>query len=132
GRQGRGGRRQPFLPVALRHDARLRACYGADCSPVDRPRRTPRRPRRPRPFVDAAAPRHRLAGPPMSAWSLAWRTVTHNPARACLAIGGVAVIGALLFNMLLLSRGLLLACRLPVRRRWPRKSGGCRRSAASR
>jgi putative ABC transport system permease protein len=47
----------------------------------------------------------------MSAWSLAWRTVTHNPARACLAIGGVAVIGALLFNMLLLSRGLLLSFR---------------------
>ena len=47
----------------------------------------------------------------MSAWSLAWRTVVHNPARACLAIGGVAVIGALLFNMLLLSRGLLLSFR---------------------
>ena len=47
----------------------------------------------------------------MSAWSLAWRTVTHNPARACLAIGGVAVIGALLFNMLLLSRGLLVSFR---------------------
>ena len=47
----------------------------------------------------------------MSAWSLAWRTVAHNPARACLAIGGVAVIGALLFNMLLLSQGLLLSFR---------------------
>ena len=47
----------------------------------------------------------------MSAWSLAWRTVVHNPARACLAIGGVAVIGALLFNMLLLSRGLLVSFR---------------------
>ena len=47
----------------------------------------------------------------MSAWSLAWRTVAHNPARACLAIGGVAVIGALLFNMLLLSRGLLVSFR---------------------
>lgn len=47
----------------------------------------------------------------MSAWSLAWRTVAHNPARAVLAIGGVAVIGALLFNMLLLSQGLLLSFR---------------------
>jgi MacB-like protein len=47
----------------------------------------------------------------MSAWSLAWRTVAHNPARAFLAIGGVAVIGALLFNMLLLSQGLLLSFR---------------------
>jgi putative ABC transport system permease protein len=47
----------------------------------------------------------------MSAWGLAWRTLVHNPARACLAIGGVAVIGALLFDMLLLSRGLLLSFR---------------------
>lgn len=47
----------------------------------------------------------------MSAWGLAWRTVVHNPARALLAVGGVAVIGALLFNMLLLSRGLLVSFR---------------------
>jgi ABC-type lipoprotein release transport system permease subunit len=47
----------------------------------------------------------------MSAWALAWRTVVHNPARAFLAIGGVAVIGALLFNMLMLSRGLLVSFR---------------------
>src|SRR3954453_18183853 len=47
----------------------------------------------------------------MSAWALAWRTALPNPARAVLAIGGVAVIGALLFNMLLLSRGLLVSFR---------------------
>jgi putative ABC transport system permease protein len=47
----------------------------------------------------------------MSAWGLAWRTVVSNPARAVLAVGGVAVIGALLFNMLLLSRGLLVSFR---------------------
>jgi putative ABC transport system permease protein len=47
----------------------------------------------------------------MTAWGLAWRTLVHNPARACLAIGGVAVIGALLFDMLLLSRGLLVSFR---------------------
>jgi putative ABC transport system permease protein len=47
----------------------------------------------------------------MNAWGLAWRTVVHNPARALLAVGGVAVIGALLFNMLLLSRGLLVSFR---------------------
>jgi putative ABC transport system permease protein len=47
----------------------------------------------------------------MSAWGLAWRTLVHNPARAYLAIGGVAIIGALLFDMLLLSRGLLLSFR---------------------
>ncbi len=47
----------------------------------------------------------------MNAWELAWRTVAHNPARAVLAVSGVAVIGALLFNMLLLSRGLLVSFR---------------------
>ena len=47
----------------------------------------------------------------MSAWGLAWRTVVRNPARAVLAMVGVAVIGALLFNMLLLSRGLLVSFR---------------------
>jgi ABC-type lipoprotein release transport system permease subunit len=47
----------------------------------------------------------------MTAWSLAWRTIVHNPGRALLAIGGVAVIGALLFDMLLLSRGLLVSFR---------------------
>ena len=47
----------------------------------------------------------------MSAWGLAWRTVARNPARAALAISGVAVIGALLFTMLMLSRGLLVSFR---------------------
>jgi putative ABC transport system permease protein len=47
----------------------------------------------------------------MSPWGLAWRTVISNPARAMLAMAGVAVIGALLFNMLLLSRGMLVSFR---------------------
>jgi putative ABC transport system permease protein len=47
----------------------------------------------------------------MSAWGLAWRTVSRNPARAALAVSGVAVIGALLFTMLMLSRGLLISFR---------------------
>jgi len=45
----------------------------------------------------------------MTPWTLAWRTVARNPARALLAVAGVAVIGALLFDMLLLSRGLLVS-----------------------
>ena len=47
----------------------------------------------------------------MTSRALAWRTVTSEPARAVLAVTGVAVIGALLFNMLLLSRGLLVSFR---------------------
>ena len=47
----------------------------------------------------------------MTSRALAWRTLTANPARALLAVAGVAVIGALLFDMLLLSGGLLVSFR---------------------
>jgi putative ABC transport system permease protein len=45
----------------------------------------------------------------MTALALAWRTASRYRARAVLAVIGVAVIGALNFDMLLLSRGLLLS-----------------------
>ena len=45
----------------------------------------------------------------MTGFALAWRTVRRYRARAVLAVVGVAVIGALNFDMLLLSRGLLLS-----------------------
>jgi ABC-type lipoprotein release transport system permease subunit len=58
----------------------------------------------------AAAPsRHDGAGETVTALGLAWRTARRYRARAVLAIIGVAVIGALNFDMLLLSRGLLLS-----------------------
>jgi putative ABC transport system permease protein len=41
----------------------------------------------------------------------AWLSVVRQPARAGLAILGVAAVGALLFDMLLLSRGLVLSFR---------------------
>ena len=47
----------------------------------------------------------------MTSRALAWRALTANPARALLAVAGVAVIGALLFDMLLLSGGLLVSFR---------------------
>jgi putative ABC transport system permease protein len=47
----------------------------------------------------------------MTSRALAWRTVTVERSRAALAVAGVAVIGALLFDMLLLSRGLLVSFR---------------------
>jgi ABC-type lipoprotein release transport system permease subunit len=47
----------------------------------------------------------------MTSRALAWRTLTANPARALLAVAGVAVIGALLFDMLMLSSGLLISFR---------------------
>ena len=45
----------------------------------------------------------------MTAFALAWRTARRYRARAVLATVGVAVIGALNFDMLLLSHGLLLS-----------------------
>ena len=47
----------------------------------------------------------------MTSRALAWRTVTAERPRAVLAVVGVMVIGALLFDMLLLSRGLLVSLR---------------------
>ena len=42
---------------------------------------------------------------------LSWLTIIRQPARAALAILGVAAVGALLFDMLLLSHGLVLSFR---------------------
>ena len=47
----------------------------------------------------------------MSPAGLAWRYVRRQPARAVLGIAGIAVVGALLFDMLLLSRGLVVSFR---------------------
>jgi len=47
----------------------------------------------------------------MTSLALAWRTAQRYRARTVLAIAGVAVIGALLFDMLLLSRGLVVSFR---------------------
>jgi putative ABC transport system permease protein len=45
----------------------------------------------------------------MKAPALAWRGLTRQPARSLLGIVGIAAVGALLFDMLLLSRGLVLS-----------------------
>ena len=47
----------------------------------------------------------------MSSFQFAWRSLFRQPARAVLAIAGVASIGALLFDMLLLSQGMLISFR---------------------
>jgi putative ABC transport system permease protein len=41
----------------------------------------------------------------------AWRSLSRQPARALLGLAGIAIVGALLFDMLMLSRGLLLSFR---------------------
>jgi putative ABC transport system permease protein len=45
----------------------------------------------------------------MNALAFAWRSLVRQPARAALGILGVAAVGALLFDMLLLSRGLIVS-----------------------
>ena len=45
----------------------------------------------------------------MNALAFAWRSLIRQPARAVLGIVGVAAVCALLFDMLLLSRGLVLS-----------------------
>ena len=47
----------------------------------------------------------------MSPAGLAWRSLCGQPARAVLGVAGIAVVGALLFDMLLLSRGLVVSFR---------------------
>jgi putative ABC transport system permease protein len=47
----------------------------------------------------------------MNAMGFAWRSLVRQPARASLGILGVAAVGALLFDMLLLSQGLVISMR---------------------
>jgi len=47
----------------------------------------------------------------MNAMGLAGRTLVRQPARASLGVLGVAAVGALLFDMLLLSQGLVISMR---------------------
>lgn len=47
----------------------------------------------------------------MNAMGFAWRSLVRQPARAGLAVLGVAAIGALLFDMLMLSQGLVVSMR---------------------
>ena len=47
----------------------------------------------------------------MNAMGFAWRSLVRQPARASLGVLGVAAVGALLFDMLLLSQGLVVSMR---------------------
>jgi len=47
----------------------------------------------------------------MNAMAFAWRSLVRQPARASLGVLGVAAVGALLFDMLLLSQGLVISMR---------------------
>jgi len=94
-----------ILSMALRHRAVFRAGDAIDRAAVDRRLGAARYSGGARGLLDPAAPRRPRAARTMTAWGLAWRTIARSPARSMLAVAGVTVIGALLFNMLLLSRG---------------------------
>jgi putative ABC transport system permease protein len=53
----------------------------------------------------------------MNALAFAWRSLVRQPARSTLAVLGVAAAGALLFDMLLLSHGLIVSMRDLLERR---------------
>ena len=53
----------------------------------------------------------------MNAVGFAWRSLVRQPARTTLAVLGVAAVGALLFDMLLLSHGLIVSMRDLLERR---------------
>src|SRR5688572_18420086 len=59
--------------------------------------------------MGAAPPQRLAARPTMNAIGFAWRSLVRQPARAILGVLGVAAVGALLFDMLMLSRGLVLS-----------------------
>src|SRR4029453_16575936 len=100
---------QPGVPGALRHQSGVRARHAVDRDAGDRRRGAARDPCRHRRLLDASATGSALDLSSMTSFALAWRTAKRYRARTLLAIAGVAVIGALLFDMLLLSRGLLLS-----------------------
>src|SRR5205085_6155628 len=76
-----------------------------------------RRDRHRRRVVGAAAAQRAQARPPMNAMGFAWRSLVRQPARTSLGVLGVAAVGALLFDMLLLSQGLIVSMRDLLERR---------------
>src|SRR5206468_3519690 len=62
-------------------------------------------------LVGTAAAEWPAPRPPMNAMGFAWRSLVRQPARASLGVLGVAAVGALLFDMLLLSQGLVISMR---------------------
>jgi putative ABC transport system permease protein len=58
-----------------------------------------------------AGPSPTVLGTTGAAFAFAWRGLVRQPARALLGILGVAAVGALLFDMLLLSEGLVISMR---------------------
>jgi putative ABC transport system permease protein len=102
---------QPLLPVALRHDAGVRSRHAAGRGGVRGDRDPARCFGYRRRIVGAAAAQWPAAGPSMNAMGFAWRSLVRQPARASLGVLGVAAVGALLFDMLLLSQGLVISMR---------------------
>src|SRR5262245_5910283 len=100
---------QHVLSVEVRHCARLRAS-DTRCRPhLHRDRRAAWSRGHGDRVVGAAPAQRAEAGPAMNALGFAWRSLVRQPARAALGVLGVAAVGALLFDMLLLSRGLIVS-----------------------
>src|SRR6185436_7789091 len=124
-RHGRRGLRHPFrlwdravlqslLPVAVRHRARLPARHAARRVAIAAARGAARHPCEPRRLVDHPPAAVARPDPPVMlarAFRLAALGLVRQPTRAVLGVLGVAAVGALLFDMLLLSQGLVVSFR---------------------
>src|SRR5689334_6501420 len=102
--------------MALRHHAHLSANHAERGLAFTAAGNATGHCRKRRRFMDACAPADPRTGAAVMviestvrAFRFAWLSVVRQPARALLGIAGVAAIGALLFDMLLLSRGLVLS-----------------------
>src|SRR6185436_7058801 len=103
------GRGQRLFPVAIRHRSRLRPHHTADRASVRAAICPPGRAGEPRLVVDAAAQQRPGSRETMSPLAFALRGLVRQPGRAMLGIAGIAATGALLFDMLMLSQGLVLS-----------------------
>ena len=109
--RGVSRRHQPILRVAVRHRAGIRPDHTEHRAAIGRAGRSTRCPRRSRLVLDAPASRSVLSDATMKALAFAARSLSRQPGRAALGILGIAAVGALLFDMLLLSRGLVVSFR---------------------
>ena len=108
-RRGDAGRRQRLLSVEVRHRTGLRPHHSDNCPSMRASRGTTRRAGERDFVVDAASQQRPGPRPQMSPFAFALRGLVRQPGRAILGIAGIAATGALLFDMLMLSQGLVIS-----------------------
>ena len=98
-----------LLSVEVRHDADLRPHYSADRDSMCASGGTAGRAGESDLVVDTASQQRSGPRQKMSPFAFALRGLVRQPGRAILGIAGIAATGALLFDMLMLSQGLVVS-----------------------